>query len=110
MPLRQAESIVEHFMVRTAVDPLLVAPTVAAAVASFDNALSVGGVTTMNAIVRRARGPWQFTMLVFSMFGGVAIALAAVGLFALAATRLRSGREKSDCEWRWARDAEASCA
>ena len=85
VPLRQAESVVQHFMVRTAVDPLLMAPTVAAAVASFDNALSVGGVTTMNAIVRRARGPWQFTMLVFTLFGGVALALAAVGLFALAA-------------------------
>jgi putative ABC transport system permease protein len=39
----------------------------------------------MDEIVRRVRGPWQFNMLVFSMFGGVALALAAIGLFGLVA-------------------------
>jgi len=66
-------------------DPLLVVPAMAAELASFDKALAVGGVTTMDEIVRRTRGPWRFNMLVFSMFGGVSLALAAVGLFALVA-------------------------
>ena len=85
MPLRQAESDVQHFTVRTTIDPLLVAPAIAAELASFDKALSADGVTTMEEIVRRARGPWRFNLLVFSLFGAVALALAAVGLFALVA-------------------------
>ena len=39
----------------------------------------------MDAIVRRTRGPWHFNMLVFSLFGGVALGLAALGLFGLVA-------------------------
>jgi putative ABC transport system permease protein len=39
--------------------------------------------TTMAEVVRRTRGPWQFTMRVFSIFGAVALALAVIGLFSL---------------------------
>jgi putative ABC transport system permease protein len=85
VPLRQAESDVQHFTVRTAVDPLAAAPSIAAEIALFDKALTMGGVTTMGDVVGRTRGPWRFNMLVFSLFGGVALALAAVGLFGLVA-------------------------
>jgi putative ABC transport system permease protein len=85
VPLRQADSDEHHFMVRTSVDPLKVAPSLAAEIASFDHRLSASGVTTMEAIVRRTQGPWRFNVLVFGAFGGVALTLAAVGLFALVA-------------------------
>lgn len=85
VPLRQAESDVQHFTVRTTGDPMPLAPAIAAEIASFDKALSARDVTTMDAIVRRTRGPWRFNMLVFSAFGAVALALAASGLFALVA-------------------------
>ena len=49
----------------------------------MDPRLSVGGVTTMNAVVRRVRGPWHFTLIVFAVFGLVALALAVVGLVAV---------------------------
>ena len=85
VPLRQAESDVQHFTVRTSVDPLAVAPSIAAEIATFDKTLTMGSVTTMGDIVGRTRGPWRFNMLLFSLFGGVALALAAVGLFGLVA-------------------------
>jgi putative ABC transport system permease protein len=85
VPLRQADSDVQHFIIRTTIDPLAAAPSIAAEIASFDKALTMGGVTTMAKIVERTRGPWRFNMLVFSLFGGVALALAAVGLFGLVA-------------------------
>lgn len=94
VPFRQAVPIIQHFTIRTAIDPLLVVPTIAAEVASSDRALSVDGVTTMERIVRRARGPWQFNMLMFSMFGGVALVLAAVGLFALVAYEVTERRRE----------------
>jgi ABC-type antimicrobial peptide transport system permease subunit len=37
----------------------------------------------MNAVVRRVRGPWHFTLIVFAVFGLVALALAVVGLVAV---------------------------
>ena len=43
----------------------------------------MSGVTTMEQVVHRTRGPWRFNMLVFGAFGAVALTLAAVGLFAL---------------------------
>jgi putative ABC transport system permease protein len=67
------------------VDPLKVASAVAAEISSFDKQLMAEGITTMDAIVRRTQGPWRFNVLVFGLFGGVALALAAVGLFALVA-------------------------
>ena len=85
VPLRQADSDVQHFTIRTTIDPLLVAPSVATEIASFDKALTMGGIRRMEDIVGRTRGPWRFNMLVFSLFGGVALALAAVGLFGLVA-------------------------
>jgi ABC-type antimicrobial peptide transport system permease subunit len=39
----------------------------------------------MGDVVGRTRGPWRFNVLVFSLVGGVALALAAVGLFGLVA-------------------------
>jgi putative ABC transport system permease protein len=85
VPFRQADSDGQYFMLRTSVDPLQVASAVAAEISSFDPRLSVDGITTMDAIVRRTQGPWRFNVLVFGLFGGVALALAAVGLFALVA-------------------------
>jgi putative ABC transport system permease protein len=85
VPLRQVETDGQYFMVRTGADPLRVAPAIAAETSAFDQALSPDGLTTMDAIVRRTQGPWRFNMLVFGLFGAVALGLAAAGLFALVA-------------------------
>ena len=82
VPLRQSNSDVQHFTVRTTVDPLEAAAAIAAAIKNTDARLSPSGVTTMDAIVRRVRGPWHFTLLVFALFGAIALALAIVGLVA----------------------------
>lgn len=83
VPMRQSSIDVKHFTVRTNGDPLAAAAAVGAAVGHVDPRLSIGGVTTMDAIVRRVRGPWHFTLIVFALFGVIALALAVVGLFAV---------------------------
>ena len=83
VPLRQSTSDVKHFTVRTTGDPLSATAAVDAAVKNVDPRLSIGGVTTMDAVVRRVRGPWHFTLIVFALFGLIALALAVVGLFAV---------------------------
>ena len=74
---------VKHFTVRTTGDPLSATAAVDAAVKNVDPRLSIGGVTTMDAVVRRVRGPWHFTLIVFALFGVIAVALAVIGLFAV---------------------------
>ena len=84
VPMRQSSSDVQHFTVRTSGDPLSAAGAVGAAVTTVDPRLSISGVTTMDAVVRRVRGPWHFTLVVFAIFGLIALVLAAVvGLFAV---------------------------
>ena len=83
VPMRQSTIDIKHFTVRTSDDPLSATAAVASAIENMDPRLSIGGVTTMDAVVRRVRGPWQFTLLVFAVFAVIALAPAAVGLFAV---------------------------
>ena len=83
VPMRQSTSDVQHFTVRTNGSPLSAVPAIDAAVKNADRRLSISGVTTMDGIVRRVRGPWHFTLIVFASFGLIALALAVVGLFAV---------------------------
>ena len=85
VPHRQADSFTKHFVVRTTHDPGGLVPALQAEVASFDRALSLGGIKTMEEIVATTQGPWRFNMMVFTGFALVALGLAAVGLFALIA-------------------------
>jgi len=83
VPMRQSTIDVQHFTVRTAGDPLRAVEAVATAVKNVDRRLSVDGVTTMDAVVKRVRGPWLFTTIVFAAFGLIALALAVIGLVAV---------------------------
>ncbi len=83
VPMRQSTIDVKHFTVRTTGDPLSATAAVDAAIKNVDPRLSIGGVTTMDAVVRRVRGPWHFTLIVFALFGVIAVALAVTGLFAV---------------------------
>jgi predicted permease len=65
VPMRQSTIDVKHFTVRTTGDPLGATSVVAAAVRHVDPRLSIGGVTTMDAIVWRVRGRCQFCILLF---------------------------------------------
>jgi predicted permease len=80
VPMRQSTIDVQHFTVRTTEDPLRAAAAITAAVKNVDPRLSVDGISTMDAVVRRVRGPWHFTLIVFAVFGLIALALAVIGL------------------------------
>lgn len=85
VPFRQAASNVNHVTIRTATEPILLAPALASALSAFNPALTLDGITTMDGIISRTRAPWRFTMLMFSMFGTLSLTLVGIGLFALVA-------------------------
>lgn len=93
VPLRQVPDV-HHFVVRTTGDPLVAVPNVTAAIASFDPTLALEGVTTMERIVRRVRGPWEVSATVLGLFSAAALALAVLGLVGLVAHTVEQRRRE----------------
>jgi putative ABC transport system permease protein len=85
VPLRQAPSLPQDFVVRTATQPLAVMPALGTALERIDPELDVEKAATMEEIVGRTVAPWRFNMAVFTVYSATAVAFAAIGLFALIA-------------------------
>ncbi len=81
-------------VLRTGVEPLSVVPAFRSAVYAGDQDLPLSGVTTMEAAVAASTAGPRFTALLLGLFAGVAVLLAAVGLYAvMAGTVARRTRE-----------------
>jgi putative ABC transport system permease protein len=85
LPLDQAPSPVNHYVVRASGDPSALTAALRHETATIDRALTLDGVTTMSRIVERTQGPWRFNMIVFGAFALVALLLSTLGLFGLVA-------------------------
>src|SRR5208282_6666194 len=59
--------------------------TIAAAVHSVDSQIALGSVRTMDEIKAESLGEDRYTMVLFACFAGVALLLAAVGIYGLMA-------------------------
>ncbi len=68
-------------VVRTAGDPGALANAVKNTVWSFDRNLPISEVLTMDGVVADANAQPRFEMLLLAVFAGVALALAAVGIY-----------------------------
>jgi putative ABC transport system permease protein len=66
---------------RTAGDPSALAPAMKQAVWSFDRNLAISQVVTMDGVVAEANAQPRFEMLLLTIFAGVALVLAAVGIY-----------------------------
>jgi len=73
-----------HLVVRGARgEPLDLLPEIRRAVAAADPGIPIANAETMSAVVARSMGRLSFTLLLLGIAGGVALALAAIGLYAL---------------------------
>jgi putative ABC transport system permease protein len=68
-------------VVRAAGDPAALVPAVKQAVWSFDRNLPISEVVTMDGVVADATAEPRFEMLLLGIFAGVALVLAAVGIY-----------------------------
>jgi len=68
-------------VVRTAGDPAAMAAAVQNAVRSFDRNLPISDVVTMDEVIARQNAQPRFEMLVLGIFAGIALLLAAVGIY-----------------------------
>ena len=82
VPLAQAPSTngAGVLLVRTAGDPLSLAPLVLNAIRGQDRALAVFGVEALDRTLSRSVGEQRFTMLLLTVLAGLALLLAAIGV------------------------------
>ena len=79
---RQLRSLMPNaLIVRTAVDPLSLATSVRNAIWAVDKDQTVANVDSMEHIVAGAVARQRFSMLLLAIFAGVALFLAAVGIY-----------------------------
>ena len=89
-----AEGFLNHgaanrWAVRTTGDPLALAPSVRAAVAAINPRVGVLDVQPMLAFVERAQAQTKFALILIALFAGIALVLAAVGLYSVLSTTVR---------------------
>ena len=68
-------------VVRTAGDPAAMSGPVQNAVRSFDRNLPISDIVTMNEVLAQENARPRFEMLVLGIFAGIALLLAAVGIY-----------------------------
>jgi len=70
-------------LIRTDLDPAAVLPSLRAAVADVAPGLPLYQVTSLPSLIDRALAPERFTTLLLAAFSGVALTLAAIGVFGI---------------------------
>ena len=69
------------FVVRTAADPGSLIPRIRAEVSALDRDVPVADLTTLDSWVAEAMAPTRFLLALSSTFAGLALVLAAIGLY-----------------------------
>jgi predicted permease len=73
------------FVVRTRPDPLAVAPAIRRELSAIDKNLPLANITTMTQALSAALGRPEMEMYMLVAFGGIALVVAAVGVYGLIA-------------------------
>jgi putative ABC transport system permease protein len=84
-----AHGIANRWVVRTSGDPLALAESVRATVAAVNPRVGVIEIQPMLSFVSRAQAQTKFTLVLIAVFAGIALVLAAVGLYSVLSTTVR---------------------
>jgi putative ABC transport system permease protein len=83
LPLGQRFARSLNLVVRTKEDPLALAGAVRAAVRELDSNAPVSRVTTLERLIGESTAQRRFQMLLLALFAGLALALAAIGVYGM---------------------------
>jgi predicted permease len=84
-PASQSKELINQLVVKVDRDPLAVVGAIRSAARELDRTAIVDGITTMAAVVERARAPWTLNAWLFGALGAIGLLLAAIGLYGLLA-------------------------
>lgn len=85
VPLRQSSARGQTVMIRTTLTPGAMATVLGARVRAFDASLTPGQVITMREQINRMDQSTAMAVMLLTAFGGVALILAAIGLYGVMA-------------------------
>ncbi len=85
LPHAQLAAGAMTLVVRTAGDPLALVPALRAEVRALDRDVPLDGVETMEAVVASSVATSRFTTVLLLAFAGIALVLAAVGIYGVTA-------------------------
>jgi putative ABC transport system permease protein len=85
VPAAQSLQYVKHLLVRTTGDPLALAEPIRQVAHQIDSAAQIQDVATLPGIVYDATRVWRLTRTIALAFGGLAMLIAGIGLYALLA-------------------------
>jgi putative ABC transport system permease protein len=78
-------ALTPEFVVHTRGNPLAITPSVRAIAANLDPNLPVGDVRSFEEVVHRSVSPQRFNAILLAVFGGLALLLAATGIYGVLA-------------------------
>ena len=81
VPFAQSPWPGANIAVRTAGDPAALSSSIADIIQSIDSNLPMADVKTMDQVLTEAKGADRFTALLFGSFAGIALLLAALGIY-----------------------------
>ena len=81
LPFFQAPAFSKHLVLRSKMDPVEIAAAVRRALLQIDSGVIIEKVKTMDRIRDDSISAQRFTMTVISLFSGLALILAAVGMY-----------------------------
>ena len=81
--------VANRWVVRTSGDPSALSPSVRAAVAALNPRVGVIDAQPMLAFIARAQAQTRFALVLIGLFAGIALILAAVGLYSVLSTTVR---------------------
>ena len=96
------------FAIRTTVPPAVLAPSTVAAIRAIDPEQPVVDTRTMVHVLDEKLTPQHFSALLLGIFAGVALLLAAVGIYSVSRTSCADAAARSGSERRLARRAPTS--
>jgi putative ABC transport system permease protein len=85
IPLEQFPWPYDRLVVRTAGDALAAAPLVRTEVLAMDKDQSLGNPRTLDQVMSASLGERRFQMTLLAIFGGIALSLAALGIYGVIA-------------------------
>jgi predicted permease len=108
-PLRQAPAAVAALQIRTAQAPASLAPVLAAATHAVDPNVSPGEIITMREQIDRTTASQRIAVTVLSVFGGLALLLAGIGLYGVMTSIVAQGTRELALRIALGADGAALC-